>query len=288
MNPGVLLEDVARAFCASNQLKFVRSVGEGAFKQTFEAVASGTSVAVKLYKPGCSSTRSSRELEAMKRCSHPNIAHLISVDTFRFDNLEFRATVEEFLPGGTLTQKGRITGGLTLEIGVSLIHALAHIAKAGLVHRDLKPDNIMFREDGRTPVIVDFGVVRNLGDSSLTPSWAPRGPGTPFFASPEQLNNEKHQTDWRSDQFSLGVVLGVVALGEHPYSLPGLQPHQVVDRVAARESANPAIIRQLQQNGLPAIACMVAPWPVQRYRTPELLLSAWMNQTVLTSETVQV
>jgi hypothetical protein len=58
-----------------------------------------------------------------------------------------------------------------------------------------------------TPALVDFGLVRDLSETSLTASWLPRGPGTPLFASPEQLNNEKALIDWRSDQFSIGVIL---------------------------------------------------------------------------------
>src|SRR5262249_941928 len=159
--------------------------------------------ALKLYKQGASSRRSQREIDAMRRCEHPNIARLLRVETFEYSAEEFIVTIEEFLPGGTLTDLGQIDVPTCLEIGKQLIAAIKHISSLGLVHRDLKPDNIMFRSDRKTPVIVDFGVVRDLLDTSLTPSWAARGPGTPFFAAPEQLNNEKHQIDWRADQFSL-------------------------------------------------------------------------------------
>jgi len=88
-----------------------------------------------------------------------------------------------------------------------------------LVHRDIKPANIMFKEGLETPVLVDFGIVRDLAATSLTQTWSPIGPGTPFFASPEQLNNEKHLIDWRSDQFSLGVTLYFARTARHPYQL---------------------------------------------------------------------
>jgi serine/threonine protein kinase len=268
------------AYCTQSHLEFRQKVGEGAFKETFEvAEPGGSSVALKLYKAGASSKRSEREIDAMRKCKHPNIARLIKVETFRHQEEDFIVTIEEFLSGGTLTERGKIDARQCMEIGSQLIDAITHISAAGLVHRDLKPDNIMFRADYRTPVVVDFGVVRNLWDTSLTPSWAPRGPGTPFFAAPEQLNNEKHQIDWRADQFSLGVVLAASVTGRHPFQLRGFEPQQIVDRVAARQPPNPEFLLLATQLGLTALIRMVRPWAVERYRTPRLLHDAWANQT---------
>ena len=136
----------------------------------------------------------------------------------------------------------------------------------------------MFREDRSTPVITDFGVVRDLTDSSMTPTWAPRGPGTPYFASPEQLNNEKDLTDWRSDQFALGVVLAYVTLQQHPYMLPGIPDQDVVDRVSSRIGPAEHFVACANEAGLSVLSKMVAPWPVDRYRTPSHLATAWRGQ----------
>jgi serine/threonine protein kinase len=279
MGGDVLLEEVARKFCESNQLEYKRQVGEGAFKQTFLAVSSGRPVALKLSKPGMSSQRSDREMDAMRRCQHPNIARLIDVQTCEHAKISYTVIVEEYLAGGTLAEKGKLSAIEVFSIGTQLIDALTHIAGAGLVHRDLKPENIMFREDKSTPVIVDFGVVRDLVDTSLTPTWAPRGPGTPYFASPEQLNNDKHQIDWRSDQFSLGVVLAITLTGEHPYQRTGLLPFQVVERVASRQLPSETFKAVARENGMPLLHQMVQPWSIQRVRTPELLRNAWRDQT---------
>lgn len=284
MDHGAGLERIAVAYCRQSQLKFHKKVGEGAFKQTFEvAERDGTLVALKLYKSGASSKRSQREIDAMRSCKHPNIAQLLKVETFRYMGEELIVMIEEFIPGGTLTQLGRIDVRTCFEIGNQLISAIAHISSVKLVHRDLKPDNIMFRSDGKTPVVVDFGVVRNLLDTSLTPSWAARGPGTPFFAAPEQLNNEKHQIDWRADQFSLGVVLAVHVLGSHPFHIDGLQDHQIVDRVAARQPLNPQFATAATNIGLPALERMVRPWAVERFRTPAILQQVWTEQLATVS-----
>jgi len=214
----------------------------------------------------------------MLRCNHPNIARLLSVDEYVYEGMHLVTLTEEFLEGGTLTGKGEIAKAQCLAIGSSLIEAIRHTAGLDLVHRDIKPDNIMFRKDGTTPVLTDFGVARDLLESSLTPTWAPRGPGTPFFSSPEQLNNQKHLTDWRSDQFALGVVLSYVTLGIHPY-LPDSAPQShVIDLVASRRGPTDRFIANTKSAGLSVIEKMVAPWPVQRYRTPLQLATAWNSQ----------
>jgi serine/threonine protein kinase len=273
------LEEIARRICKKRAMHFLQRVGEGAFKQTFQVVdADATPRALKIYKELGTNRRDEREIKAMLRCNHPNIARLISIETYGHGSKRFLAITEEFLAGGTLTSKGRIPREKCLEIGSELIAGLTHIADLRLVHRDIKPDNIMFRSDGLTPVITDFGVVRDLSESSVTPTWAPRGPGTPFFSAPEQLNNEKSMIDWRTDQFALGVSLSYVTLGDHPYRKRGLSDREVVERVSSRQEQARWFIDGVESLGLVALLRMVSPWPVNRYRKPELLRKAWEGQ----------
>lgn len=273
------LEELAKQLCRKRGMEFVERVGEGTFKQTFHVKqANGQPIALKLYKASVSTQRDEREIVAMLKCTHPNIARLISVDTDVVGQTQLVTVSEEFLSGGTLASKGQISRAAYLDIGRQLIDAAAHIASLRLVHRDIKPDNIIFREDGTTPVITDFGVVRDLTDSSLTPSWVARGPGTPFFASPEQLNNEKALTDWRSDQFSLGVSLLFAAYGDHPYRIDGCSDAEVVGRVSSRQGPAQLFAERIKDEGLPVALKMISPWPVDRYRKPELLAAAWREQ----------
>jgi len=273
------LDQVAQKFCEERDMRFVKRVGEGTFKQTFEVVGTdGITVALKLYKAATLGPREQREIDAMLRCNHQNIARLLSVHRYDYQNTPFVALTEEFLPGGTLTSKGKVTKAECLRISGQLIDALAHTSGLSLVHRDIKPDNIMFRQDGRSPVLTDFGVARDLLESSLTPTWAPHGPGTPFFAPPEQLNNQKQLIDWRSDQFSLGIAMAYVTLGSHPYLPVGGSDTDVVEAVAARKGPSKEFIETSAAIGLPALQKMVAPWPVHRYRKPELLAEAWHSQ----------
>ncbi len=262
-------------------MTFRRFVGAGAFKETFEVETGGASHALKVYLAHNNPERAAREIEAMTRCAHRGIGRLISLATHEDATGRFVFSVEEFLGGGTLSQRladGPMKSSEVYELGLALVDAVSHIASLELVHRDLKPDNIMFREDGSKPVVVDFGLVRDLGASSLTHTFVMQGPGTPLFAPPEQLLNEKGLIDWRADQFSLGVVLSLCAFGVHPYQTEGDDALEVVTRVAGRGAPADSFRQACNEAGLTALIKMVEPWPVQRFRTPDLLARAWADQ----------
>lgn len=277
------LEPIAQAICAERRYRYVGKAGEGAFKQTFHVLLhEGTPQALKVYQPGLSRERTDREIVAMTRCCHPNIGRLSLVDHYSYSGVDHIFSLEEFLSGGTLTSRlsaGPLSRDRVLALGEDLIDAVAHIAFQGLVHRDLKPDNILFREDGVTPVIVDFGIVRDLTLSSLTESWLSRGPGTPLFAPPEQLNNEKALINWRADQFSLGVLLSISAFGFHPFEESGDLPPEIVQHVATRRQSTVRFRAAAQTSRLAALIKMTDPWPIYRFRTASDLADAWRRQS---------
>ncbi|HEV2716280.1 MAG TPA: protein kinase, partial [Terriglobales bacterium] len=155
MSPFVL-EEVAKAYWHGEGKSVVGGVGKGAFKETFHVTSEdGQSEALKIYLPGHSPQRNEREISAIKRCDHPNIARLKSVESFEWKGIKYLVSREEFIAGGTLTNRVS-TSLLSAEevqtLGATLISAVSHIASLDLVHRDLKPDNIMLREDGVTPI----------------------------------------------------------------------------------------------------------------------------------------
>lgn len=272
------LAPIARLICEHQRFSFGAMVGAGAFKKTFRVTtADGESRALKVYDPRKMSPRAEREVHAITRCSHPNIARFFSFDRLNVNGVAFAYSVEEFLSGGTLAQTMAppMTAQKVRELAAPLIDALAHIESLDLVHRDVKPDNIMFRYAGGSPVIVDFGLVRDLSRSSLTKDWVAQGPGTPYFASPEQLNNEKQLIDWRADQFALGLVLGLCLTGMHPWARPGFTVAQTVEALAERAGPSPEFVAAAQGAKLAALSTMVAPWPVERIRTPAELAAAW-------------
>ena len=127
-------------------------------------------------------------------------------------------TVEEYIEGDTLQNKmddymdWPSISGLLLK----LIDGMEIVWQKNIVHRDLKPANIIIRPDG-SPCIIDFGIARFLDMESLTNTLSPSGPRTPLYASPEQMRNDKHLIDMRTDFFALGIVAMELFLGIHPF-----------------------------------------------------------------------
>jgi len=153
-----------------------------------------------------------KEAQTISRLHHPNIVRILG--TGKANDQHYM--VMEFLPE-SLKQRIRVRKQIGLQESLAIINqiaaALFYAHGKGFIHRDVKPDNIMFRSDG-TPVILDFGIARVLeATSAITRSGTSLG--TPRYMSPEQLNAKR--VDGRSDIYSLGVVLYEMISGAPPY-----------------------------------------------------------------------
>jgi serine/threonine protein kinase len=269
---------VAHRVCSRFDWQLLAHVGTGASKSTFKVVTPSGAVALKVFGTK-RSERDQRELDAMTRCASPGVARILDFGTVDWRENSWLFCTEEFLGGGTLAQRVARMGPLDTDtifsLGDALIDVLSKVAEEGLVHRDIKPDNIMFRDQSYEPVLTDFGLVRDLNMDSLTRTWFPIGPGTPYFASPEQLNNDKELIDWRSDQFSLAVTLSHVGGGPHPF---GCDQAMALGAAGRREAHAPEFTKFCRELGLPVLAKMAQAWPIQRLRTPAQLMEAWAAQ----------
>jgi serine/threonine protein kinase len=195
------------------------------------------------------SERFLREARIIAGLSHPNIISVYDVGSQN----QHHYYAMEYHPGGDLKQ--RISDGIStrdsLLITKQLALALDHAHNKGYIHRDVKPDNVLFKEDGSL-VLTDFGIARATEDHSQL-TQVGKIVGTPKYMSPEQAKGEP--IDARSDLYSLGIVLYEMLTGEVPFhgedalslgikhiqALPELLPldvedfQTVIDRLLAKE-----------------------------------------------------
>lgn len=270
MSTALDLSAAAADLCQKRGFEFRGELGKGAFKSAYLAKKDSTPFALKLAVIASSPERMIREAVALQGCSHPAIATLFEAFAHAYGSMPLWVVCEEYLAGGTLEAKlkgGLPTPAVFRSIAITLAEVLAHLNDKKLVHRDIKPANIMFRADG-SPVLTDFGIVRMLDHPTLTQAFLNMGPGTPAYAAPEQLTNDKALIDWRTDQFGLAIVLAECLLGHHPFMESGKSIHDAIVSVASRQEMPETNARRLETLGFGCLTKALKPWPIARYRRP--------------------
>ncbi len=215
-----------------DKYEVLQKVGEGGMATVYRGRHStlDRDVAIKVLHPHLSSSarnrlRFAREAKAVERLRHDNILEIFDYSGSQADDCYI---VTEFVDGETLThllhRTGRMPSEMVAIVGIEVARALGYAHREGILHRDLKTDNVMVRVDGAVK-LMDFGIARFLDESQVTMTGALVG--SPAFMSPEQAREDV--LDARSDLFSLGTVLFYLVTGHLPFS--GSNPSLILKNV---------------------------------------------------------
>jgi serine/threonine-protein kinase len=269
-------EFVALQRALAGRYSLERELGRGGMGIVFLArdVALDRPVAIKLLPPLMAAQpalreRFVREAQLSARLSHPNIIPIYAVE--QAGELVF--FVMAFVDGPTLGQRVREKGPLTPREGTRLIQevawALAYAHARGIVHRDIKPDNILLEAGTGRALVSDFGIARAAETSGATA--AGEVLGTAQYMSPEQACGEP--VDGRSDLYSLGVVAFFALSGRLPFEardIPALLAMHITQPAPLLASVAPGAPRRLAQ----AVHRCLAKDPAERFPTGEALADA--------------
>ena len=226
----------------------VRALGSGAMGDVFLAIEDNPrrQVALKVPRLGSDANTLARfrlESAALARMNHENIARVYAAG--EESNQPYMAL--ELVPGATLTSyadQHRLSVASRLSLFIGLCDALEHIHQNGLIHRDLKPGNIVVSEGprGPSPKVIDFGIAKSLTDPLLAGDGTVGGVllGTLEYASPEQLADSK-SVDTRTDIYSAGVILYELLVGARPFSLRERSFVEFMTAVSRDEAAAPSV-----------------------------------------------
>lgn len=269
------MSDTLEGIILGGKYKILRRLGRGGMAEVYLAHQEnlGRDVAIKLMHAFLASEqdflhRFKREARAMAAMNHPNIVGVYDFDVYGESTYYL---VMEYISGGTLkdklaelAEKGeRLPLETAVQIGIEVASALEYAHQRSMIHRDVKPANIMLNDTGHA-ILTDFGIVKLVGGQSMAYTATGALIGTPAYMSPEQALGKSG--DARSDIYSLGTLLFQMITGYLPFDADtplAIVMKHVNEPVPSPATFNPEIPPALQEIVLKAMAKN----PEERYQT---------------------
>ncbi|MBV8311409.1 MAG: serine/threonine protein kinase, partial [Planctomycetaceae bacterium] len=234
-------------------------------------------VAIKILPPELAfrsdiKTRFLREAETAAQLNHPNIVDIYSVD--ETEGLVF--FVMAYIDGDNLAKRLHDHGALSIDETRRTLRevadALAYAHERGVIHRDIKPDNILIDAKSGRPMVTDFGIARAVGDGDSRLTATGMAIGTPTYMSPEQASGDR-QIDGRSDLYSLGVVAYQMLTSQPPFvanSTPAILVKHISERPTPIEQRRPDVPQELAR----IVMTMLEKDPANRFPSAAAVVTA--------------
>ena len=275
------------------QAEDVQPLDQGGQKVVFSGIIGGQKYALKFMSPDPSlpgaqnseflddvTARAQREVETMQQCETPHLVRMgpLGLCVGEIEGQRVIYFTEEFVEGQNLRAYLQGSGPLSvdelLRLAIHISEAIQAIWSFHKIHRDIKPGNIMRRSSNGEFVLLDMGLVFDLEDESLSV-----GPvGTRIYFSPEQMDFQNRRTvmNFRSDLFSLGIVLYEMATGCHPFiTATSTTTWDVLGNIRSLAPPSPHSLRADVPEPLSDIILrMLAKRPSLRYRSIALFQRA--------------
>ncbi len=252
-------------------------IGEGGMGRVFRCRnwKLGTTAAVKVIRRKRASDpaaieRFLREVCALGAIRHPHVVHALDADIDDgrlYYAMEFVAGVDL---AKLLNQRGALPIETACRYAAQLAQGLWHISSLGMVHRDVKPANVLVTEDGSGVKLVDLGLVRfdrpAWDDAASDLTQVGMMIGTPDYVAPEQIRDSRH-ADIRSDLYSLGCTFYHMLTGRVPFG-----DADSIEKIYSHQNVEPLAIEHLRADVPPGVAAVVrklmAKKPRDRYQDP--------------------